>query len=56
MDKYFSNGSSNSKGVAILFPNNIIFELCDKKYDNEGRMLIVKLKIQSNLILPMKIF
>ncbi len=44
----FSNGSSNSKGVAILILNNINFELCNNKCDNEGRMLIVKLKIQSN--------
>ncbi len=44
---FFSKGSSNSKGVAILIPSNINFELCENS-DNEGRMLIVKLKIQSD--------
>ncbi len=41
----FSNGSSNRKGVAILIPSNIEFELCEQKCDDEGRMLIVKLNI-----------
>ncbi len=36
------------KGVAILFPSNFDFELCDKKYDIEGRLLLLKVKIQSN--------
>ncbi len=44
-DGFFSNGSSNSKVVVNLILKNINFKLCDKKYDNEGRMLIVKLYI-----------
>ncbi len=28
---FFSNGSINSKGVTILIPRNINFELCEKK-------------------------
>ncbi len=53
---FFANGSSNSKGVAILILNNINFELCDKKCDNEGRMLIVKLKIQFNTYVQCNIY
>ncbi len=46
---FFSNGLSNSKGVAIVFPPNIDFELCDKMCDNDNRMLILKVKIGSNV-------
>ncbi len=28
---FFSNGSINSKGVAIVIPSNIDFELCEKQ-------------------------
>ncbi len=53
---FFSNGSINNKGVAILIPSNIDFELCEKKCDDEGRMLIVKLKIQSNTYVLFNIY
>ncbi len=46
-ENMFSNGLSNGTGVAILFPSNFDFELCDKKCDNEGRLLLLKVKIQS---------
>ncbi len=48
---FFSNDFNNSKGVAILMPGNIDFELCEQKYDDEGRMFIVKLKNLSNTML-----
>ncbi len=38
----FSNDTSNSSGVAILLPSNIDFELCEKKCDNESRLLLLK--------------
>ncbi len=45
---FVSNGTSNSSGVAILLPPNIDFELCGKKCDNEGKLLLLKIKFQSN--------
>ena len=42
---YFSNGSSSSTGVATLFPPNFEFVLCDKWCDFQGRILILKIKI-----------
>ena len=42
---FFSHGSSNSKGVAILIPNNIQFDIQDKITDSEGRFLILKIKL-----------
>ncbi len=42
---FFSHWTSNSKGVAILIPKNIEYSMCDKITDIEGRILIVKLKI-----------
>jgi len=39
----FSHGISNSKGVAILFPKNLDYEIKDKTTDSEGRLLILKI-------------
>ncbi len=33
----------------ILFPKNINFEICDKKSDSDGKLLILKTKIDENL-------
>jgi exonuclease III len=46
---YFSNGTSKSAGVAILFPPDLDIELCDKKCDDDGRFLLLKIKIQFNM-------
>ncbi len=48
-DIYFSNWTSKSSGVAILFPKNINFEICNKKSDSDGRLLILQTKIDENL-------
>jgi exonuclease III len=45
---YFSHRDSQSRGVAILFPEGFDFELCEQKIDLEGRMIIIKVKIESN--------
>ncbi len=45
---FFTNGLSNSKVVTILFPPHFDFGLCDTKCDNEGRLLLLKVKIQSS--------
>ncbi len=36
-DIYFSNGTCKSSGVAIRFPKNINYQICDKKSDSDGR-------------------
>ncbi len=43
----FNHGASNSRGVAIFLPQNVDFELCEKIIDNDGRLLIAKVKINS---------
>ncbi len=48
-DIFFSNGTSKSSGVAILFPKKNYFEICDQKSDSDGRLLILKTKIDENL-------
>ncbi len=44
---YFNHGTSQSAGVVILFPQNLDFELCEKKADLNGRLLITKSKIDN---------
>jgi exonuclease III len=39
----FSHGNSNSKGVAILFPKDLDYQMKDKIIDSEGRLLILKI-------------
>ncbi len=41
----FFKCDQNSSGVAILFRKNINFEICDKKSGSDGRLLILKNKI-----------
>ena len=44
---YFSNGESNSKGVATLIPKESIgnFELIEQKQDQNGRFLLLHCKL-----------
>jgi hypothetical protein len=35
---YQSNGTSNSRGVAIWIKKNVVFKLIDEYKDNEGRL------------------
>ena len=46
---YFAHGSSNAKGVAILIPKNINYDIEDKITDTEGRFLILKIKIENKV-------
>ncbi len=46
---YLSNGTRNRKCVSILFPPNLNIKLCKKRSDNEGRLLLLTIKIQSNV-------
>ena len=36
-----SHGTTNSKGVAILFPKNINFKIESQNYDKDGRMILL---------------
>ncbi len=44
---YFNHGTSQSAGVAILFPQNLDFELCVKTTDINSRLLLSKIKIDN---------
>ena len=44
----FSNGSSNSKGVAILFKPNLNYTLHEVKKDTEGRLLCIDIEINDH--------
>lgn len=44
----FSHGSSNSRGVAILFGQKLDYKISETLIDNDGRYIIVKCKIQGN--------
>jgi exonuclease III len=45
----FAHGTSNSKGVAILFSNNFEYELIREEVDTEGRFLIIDVKINNKM-------
>jgi len=44
---YFSHGSTNSRGVCTIIPNNIEHTLEEKISDSDGRILIIKIKIKN---------
>ncbi len=44
----FSHGTSNIRGTAILIPKNTEYQISDKYIDTEGRLIILKLKIEQN--------
>ncbi len=44
---YFNHGTSQSAGVAIIFPQNVDFECCEKNPDINGRFLLTKIKIDN---------
>ena len=46
----FNHGTSNSKGVAILFRNGLDVTEIDSSKDSEGRILIVLCKIQGTTV------
>jgi hypothetical protein len=47
----FSHGSSNSRGVAILFGNKLEYKILETLTDELGRFIIVKCRIEGNDIL-----
>ena len=45
----FGHGKSNSKGVAILFSNNLSYEVKKEFIDTEGRFIIVDIQIDKKI-------
>ena len=45
---FFSDGQSNSCGVAIGFISNTSFQVSDRKQDESGRILILDVKISDS--------
>lgn len=43
---YFSHGTSNARGVAILFSRNLNFQLINTKPDLEGRALEIRIQVE----------
>ena len=45
----FGHGKSNSKGVAILFSNNLLYEVKKEFIDTEGRFIIVDIQMDKTI-------
>ena len=52
----FSHGTSNSRGVAILFPNNIEYTIKKTISDTEGRFLIVEVEIEETVFILCNVY
>ena len=46
----FANGSTSSKGVAILFSKKLKFKITEKRLDPDGRMIIVTIIIEPDAL------
>ena len=57
-DIYYSHGEFNARGVAVLIPRDIgiHFELVKGTKDDEGRLLILECKIDSNPLIIINIY
>ena len=47
--RIFSHGTSNSRGVAILFPANFEYKILEKYIDKNGRSIILKCKFEDSV-------
>lgn len=47
---FFSHGETNARGVAILISKNFGCEVINKLMDDQGRIMILVLKIQNTII------
>jgi exonuclease III len=52
----FSHGSSNSKGVCIMIPQNLDHHIEDKITDENGRILIIKIKVNNELFVVCNLY
>ena len=55
-DIYYSHGTATSRGVAILIPSGLDTEIKDVKSDNEGRILLLDIMIDSNPFIILNIY
>jgi len=46
---YFSHWKSNSRGVAIILPKNLVSKIIKIDRDNEGRFLLIQLQLENNV-------
>jgi exonuclease III len=46
---FFANGTSNSRGVAILLPKSLDYTLHDVKIDPNGRYIAIKLEFEESI-------
>jgi len=53
---FFSHGTSNSRGVCIMIPNNIPCDIQDKIIDDEGRYIILKVKIETQIFILCNVY
>ena len=53
---FFSSFSSASAGVCILFNNNFQFEIIRKFFDQEGRFIIIDMKIDNKILTLVNIY
>jgi exonuclease III len=47
--KFFANGTSRKRGVAILLPKDMEYEVLDEKKDPDGRYLALKVEIEGKI-------
>jgi exonuclease III len=47
--KCFANGTSRKRGVAILLPKEMVYQLLDEKKDPDGRYIALKLEIEGRI-------
>ena len=52
-DVYNSCGTSNSRGVCILFNNNFEFEVLSEKHDHEGNFLQVDIRVEKKFVISL---
>ena len=53
---YQSNGTSNSRGVAICIKKNVEFKLIDEYKDNQGRLLLINVEINNAIYTIINIY
>ena len=53
---FVSIGSSNSRGVAIWLKNNLNYKLIDEFTDSEGRLLLLNIEINENILTIVNIY
>jgi exonuclease III len=53
---YFSHGLTNSRGICTIIPNHIDHILEEKISDNDGRILIIKIKLKNQSLVICNVY